>query len=90
MKGPSFPPRYSLNLKSELLLSGEEIHFQPRQQFVAKDFREFIRFWQTTHVLCSPHYPHRNRKPERFTAPSRSSHPAARPHFVIAHLLISN
>ena len=35
-------------------------------QFVAKDFKEFIRFWQTTHVLCSPHYPQSNRKLERF------------------------
>ena len=35
-------------------------------QFVAKDFKEFIRFWQTTHVLCSPHYPQSNGKLERF------------------------
>lgn len=35
-------------------------------QFVAKDFKEFIRTWQTTHVLTSPHYPQSNGKLERF------------------------
>lgn len=35
-------------------------------QFVAKDFKEFIRVWQTSHVLCSPHYPQSNGKIERF------------------------
>ena len=35
-------------------------------QFVAKDFKEFIRNWQTTHVLTSPHYPQSNGKLERF------------------------
>ncbi len=35
-------------------------------QFVAKDFKEFMRLWQTTHVLCSPHYPQSNGKLERF------------------------
>lgn len=35
-------------------------------QFVAKDFKEFIRNWQTTHVFCSPHYPQSNGKLERF------------------------
>jgi transposase InsO family protein len=35
-------------------------------QFVAKDFKEFIRLWQTTHVFCSPHYPQSNGKLERF------------------------
>ena len=33
---------------------------------MAKDFKEFIRFWQTTHVLFSPHYPQSNGKLERF------------------------
>jgi putative transposase len=35
-------------------------------QFVAKDFKEFIRLWQTTHVFCSPHYPQSNGKLERY------------------------
>lgn len=35
-------------------------------QFVAKDFKEFIREWQTTHVLTSPYYPQSNGKLERF------------------------
>lgn len=35
-------------------------------QFVAGDFKEFIRFWQCTHVLCSPHYPQSNGKLERY------------------------
>lgn len=46
--------------------------FHPRiisdngSQFTAKDFKEFIRTWQTTHVFCSPHYPQSNGKLERF------------------------
>ncbi len=35
-------------------------------QFVSRDFKEFIRLWQTTHVLTSPHYPQSNGKLERF------------------------
>jgi putative transposase len=35
-------------------------------QFIAKDFKEFIRLWQTNHVLTSPHYPQSNGKLERF------------------------
>jgi putative transposase len=35
-------------------------------QFVAKDFKEFIRLWQTSHVLTSPHYPQSNGKLERW------------------------
>jgi transposase InsO family protein len=35
-------------------------------QFIARDFREFIRLWQTTHVFCSPYYPQSNGKLERF------------------------
>jgi transposase InsO family protein len=35
-------------------------------QFVAKDFKEFLRLWQTTHVLTSPHYPQSNGKLERY------------------------
>ena len=35
-------------------------------QFVAKDFKEFIRQWQTTHVLTSPYYPQSNGKIERW------------------------
>lgn len=35
-------------------------------QFVAKDFKEFLRLWQTNHVLTSPHYPQSNGKLERY------------------------
>lgn len=35
-------------------------------QFVAKDFKEFLRLWQTTPVLTSPHYPQSNGKLERY------------------------
>lgn len=35
-------------------------------QFVAKDFKEFLRQWQTTHVFTSPHYPQSNGKLERY------------------------
>jgi transposase InsO family protein len=35
-------------------------------QFVAKDFNEFIRLWQSSHVLCSPYYPQSNGKLERY------------------------
>ncbi len=35
-------------------------------QFVAKDFKEFLRLWQTTHVRISPHYPQSNGKLERY------------------------
>ena len=35
-------------------------------QFIAKDFKEFIRLWQTSHVLTSPHYPQSNGKLERW------------------------
>ena len=35
-------------------------------QFVARDFKEFIRLWQTSHVFCSPHYPQSNGKLERY------------------------
>ena len=35
-------------------------------QFVAKDFKEFLRLWQSTHVLTSPHYPQSNGKLERY------------------------
>lgn len=47
-------------------------HAKPRvisdqgSAFVARDFKEFIRLWQTSHVLCSPHYPQSNGKLERF------------------------
>ena len=34
--------------------------------FIAKDFKEFLRHWQTTHVFTSPHYPQSNGKLERF------------------------
>ena len=35
-------------------------------QFVGRDFQTFLRLWQTSHVLCSPHYPQSNGKLERF------------------------
>jgi transposase InsO family protein len=35
-------------------------------QFIAGDFKEFIRLWQTPHVFCSPHYPRSNGKLERY------------------------
>ena len=35
-------------------------------QFIARDFQTFIRLWQTSHVLTSPHYPQSNGKLERF------------------------
>lgn len=35
-------------------------------QFVAKDFKEFLRIWQTSHVLTSPDYPQSNGKLERY------------------------
>lgn len=35
-------------------------------QFVCRDFQTFIRLWQTSHVLTSPHYPQSNGKLERF------------------------
>jgi transposase InsO family protein len=35
-------------------------------QFIAKEFKEFIRLWQTSHVLTSPHYPQSNGKLERW------------------------
>src|SRR5207244_9840113 len=46
-------------------------HARPRiitdngPQFVARDFKEFIRLWQTSHVFCSPYYPQSNGKLER-------------------------
>ena len=35
-------------------------------QFVAKDFKEFLRIWQASHVLTSPHHPQSNGKLERY------------------------
>lgn len=35
-------------------------------QFIAKDFKEFIRLTQLTHVRTSPHYPESNGKIERW------------------------
>ena len=35
-------------------------------QFVAKDFKEFLRLWQASHVLTSPYYPQSNGKLERY------------------------
>jgi putative transposase len=35
-------------------------------QFLAKDFKEFLRQWQMRHVLTSPYYPQSNGKLERY------------------------
>jgi transposase InsO family protein len=35
-------------------------------QFIAKDFKEFIRIWGMTHVRTSPFYPQSNGKIERW------------------------
>jgi putative transposase len=35
-------------------------------QFVAKEFRAFVRQWQTSHVFTSPGYPQSNGKIKRF------------------------
>lgn len=35
-------------------------------QFIARDFKEFIRLWQSSHIFTSPHYPQSNGKLERF------------------------
>ena len=35
-------------------------------QFIARDFKEFIRLWQVSHVLTSPYYPQSNGKLERW------------------------
>jgi transposase InsO family protein len=37
-------------------------------QFIAKDFKEFIRISGMTHVRTSPYYPQSNGKLERFHA----------------------
>lgn len=47
-------------------------HARPRiisdngAQFVAKEFKAFVRQWQTSHVFTSPNYPQSNGKIERF------------------------
>ena len=35
-------------------------------QFIARDFKEFIRIWGMTHVGTYPHYPQSNGKIERW------------------------
>jgi transposase InsO family protein len=45
-------------------------------QFVAKDFKEFLWLWQTSHVFTSPHYPQSNGKLERFHRTLKTGHPA--------------
>lgn len=58
-------------MKSRWLSSGRESSFQkpgPRiisdngPQFIAKDFKEFIRLCGMTHVRTSPYYPQSRRK----------------------------
>ena len=39
---------------------------EDRAASVAKDFKAFIRHFQTSHVFTSPHYPQSNGKIERF------------------------
>jgi len=47
-------------------------------QFIAKDFKEFIRIPGMTHVRTSPLYPQSNRKIERLAIiAQRGVHPAA-------------
>ncbi len=41
-------------------------HQRQRPQFLAKDFKEFIRLCGMTHVRTSPYYPQSNGKLERF------------------------
>lgn len=41
-------------------------------QFIARDFKEFIRIAGRTHVLCSPSYPQSNGKIERWHKPLKS------------------
>lgn len=36
------------------------------RQFIARDFKEFIRLWQTSLVLTGPYYPQSNGKLERW------------------------
>ena len=45
---------------------GPQIISDHGPQFVAKDFKEFLRLWPTAHVLTSPHYPQSNGKLERY------------------------
>ena len=42
-------------------------------QFIAKDFKAFVKFHSMTHVKTSPYYRQSNGKLERFTARSRRS-----------------
>ena len=41
-------------------------HLRQRAQFIAKDFKEFIRISGMTHVIASPYYPQLNGKIERW------------------------
>jgi len=45
-------------------------------QFIAKDFKEFIRVTGITHVRTSPYYPQSNGKLERWQIAKRRVHPA--------------
>jgi transposase InsO family protein len=47
-------------------------------QFIAKDFKEFVRISGMTHVRTSPHYPQSNGKLERFHRTIK--HECIRPH----------
>lgn len=57
-----------------VLQRGREMfpHARPRiisdngAQFVAKEFKQFVRQWQASHVFTSPYYPQSNGKIERF------------------------
>ena len=48
-------------------------------QFIAKDFKEFIRICGMTHVRTSPYYPQSNGKKKGGTRPSRGNASASRP-----------
>jgi putative transposase len=73
------------SMEEVVLQRGREAYPQARpriisdrgSQFVARDFKEFSRLWQTSHVLTSPHYPQSYGKLERFHRTlKRAGHPA--------------
>jgi putative transposase len=43
-----------------------------RRQFIAREFKEFIRICRMTHVRTSPHYPQSNGKIERWHRSTKS------------------
>ena len=51
-------------------------------QFIARDFKEFIRIAWMSHVRTSPYYPQSNGKIEVFTVP-RSQNVSVREHYCL-------